>query len=170
MPDEVARVNAALVGRYRIEREIGQGGMATVYLADDLKHRRPVALKVLHAELGSAGSERFLREIEITAHLQHPHILPLIDSGDADGLLFYVMPFVDGLSLRGRLLREHQLPLGNALRILREVSDALADAHSHGVVHRDIKPDNVLLRGQHAVVADFGIARGGRRSRRANST
>ena len=134
--------------------------MATVYLARDLKHNRPVAIKVLHPELAAIiGGARFLREIEIAAHLQHPHILTLIDSGEAGGFLYYVMPFVDGESLRSKLAREHELPLAEASRILRDVADALAEAHAQGVVHRDIKPDNVLLRGQHAVVTDFGIAK-----------
>ena len=151
---------AALSRAYRIERELGRGGMATVYLAEDLKHHRPVAVKVLHPELAAAlGHERFLREVEIAARLQHPHILTLIDSGEADGFLYYVMPFVDGESLRARLAREHELPVADVVRIMREVADALAEAHAHGVVHRDIKPDNVLLRGQHAVVTDFGIAK-----------
>ncbi|MEP6690818.1 MAG: protein kinase [Gemmatimonadaceae bacterium] len=160
MDDVVARLTAALAGRYAIEREVGRGGMATVFLAEDVKHHRPVAVKVLHPELASAiGAGRFLREIEIGARLQHPHILTLIDSGEADGFLYYVMPFVDGASLRARLVHEHELPLADALRILREVADALAEAHAQGVVHRDIKPDNVLLRGQHAVVTDFGVAK-----------
>lgn len=155
-----ARLFAALSDRYRIERELGTGGMATVYLAEDLKHRRQVALKVVRPELGVVlGAERFLREIEIAAGLHHSHILPLYDSGDADGSLYYVMPFVEGESLRARLDREKQLPLDDALRIAREVADALSYAHSRGVVHRDIKPENVLLQSGHAVVADFGIAR-----------
>jgi len=134
--------------------------MATVYLAQDLRHGRPVALKVLRPELGSAlGPERFLREIQIAARLNHPHILPLLDSGDAAGNLFYVMPLVDGESLRSRLTREKQLPLEDALRLTREVADGLGAAHTLGVVHRDIKPENILLSGGHAVIADFGIAR-----------
>jgi serine/threonine-protein kinase len=134
--------------------------MATVYLAEDLKHRRKVAIKVLKPELAaSLGAERFLREIETTANLRHPHILPLYDSGNADGALFYVMPFVEGESLRDRLTRERQLPIDEALRIAREVSDALTYAHARGVVHRDIKPENILLESGHAVVADFGIAK-----------
>ncbi len=154
------RLSAALADRYRIERELGRGGMATVYLADDLKHRRKVAVKVLHPELAEAlGAERFLREIETTANLRHPHILPLYDSGDADGFLYYVMPFVEGESLRDRLDREKQLPIDGALAIAREVADALGYAHARGIVHRDIKPENILLEGGHAVVADFGIAR-----------
>src|SRR3989440_6404410 len=134
--------------------------MATVFLAQDLKHHRSVAIKVLHAELAAAlGPERFLREIEIAARLQHPHILPLYDSGAAAGLLYYIMPYVEGESLRDRLTREKQLPQDDALRIATEVAGALAYAHSHGVVHRDIKPENIMLSGGTAVVADFGIAR-----------
>jgi serine/threonine-protein kinase len=149
-----------LAGRYRIEREIGHGGMATVYLAHDVKHDRPVAVKVLRAEVaGAVGPERFLREIEIAARLNHPHILPLHDSGHADGVLYYVMPFVEGESLRDRLTREPQLPLEEALQITREIVSALSYAHQHGVVHRDIKPENILLSGGIALVADFGIAR-----------
>jgi eukaryotic-like serine/threonine-protein kinase len=159
MPDS-ARLAAALADRYRIEREVGAGGMATVYLAQDLKHHRAVAIKVLRAELGAIlGPERFLREIEISAQLHHPHILPLYDSGEAEGLLFYVMPYVEGESLRDRLAREKQLALEEALQIAREVADALSYAHSRGVIHRDIKPENILLESGHAVVADFGIAR-----------
>jgi eukaryotic-like serine/threonine-protein kinase len=154
------RFRSALAGRYAIQRELGRGGMATVFLAEDLKHHRQVALKVLNPELAEAlGGERFLREIEIAAGLHHPHILPLYDSGDAAGLLYYVMPYAEGESLRDRLAREKQLPVGDALRIAREVADALSYAHSRGVVHRDIKPENILLESGHAVVADFGIAR-----------
>jgi len=154
------RLQAALAGRYTIERELGRGGMATVYLAEDLKHHRPVALKVLKPELAAAlGHERFLREIEIAARLNHPHILTLHDSGEAAGFLYYVMPFVEGESLRDRLNREKQLPLDDALQIAREAADALSYAHSHDVVHRDIKPENILLESGHAVVTDFGIAR-----------
>ncbi len=160
MSDVPGRLAAALADRYRIERELGQGGMATVYLADDVKHRRKVAIKVLRPELAAAlGPERFLREIETTANLRHPHILPLYDSGEADGFLYYVMPLVEGESLRDRLTREKQLPIADALAIAREVADALGYAHVRGVVHRDIKPENILLEGDHAVVADFGIAR-----------
>jgi serine/threonine-protein kinase len=149
-----------VVAHYTIIRELGRGGMATVYLADDLKHHRKVAIKVLHAELAATlGPERFLREIETTANLRHPHILPLFDSGAAGGFLFYVMPFVDGESLRDRLGREKQLSLDDALHIAREVADALDHAHGQGIVHRDIKPQNILLSGGHAVVTDFGIAR-----------
>ena len=154
------RLSTALADRYRIEREIGAGGMATVFLAEDVRHRRKVAIKVLRPELAATmGPDRFLREIEIAAQLQHPHILPLLDSGDADGFLFYVMPYVQGESLRDRLAREHELPVHDALRIVTEIADALAHAHAHGVVHRDIKPDNILLSGRHALVADFGVAK-----------
>jgi TolB-like protein/tRNA A-37 threonylcarbamoyl transferase component Bud32 len=153
-------LRSALADRYAIEREIGQGGMATVYLARDLKHDRRVALKVLRPELtASLGLDRFLREIRTTAQLTHPHILPLLDSGDAAGTLFYVMPYVEGESLRDRLTREKQLPLDDALQLTREVADALSYAHAHGVVHRDIKPENILIESGHAVVADFGIAK-----------
>jgi serine/threonine-protein kinase len=148
-----------LADRYRLLRELGQGGMATVYLAEDLKHGRRVAIKVLHPELSAVlGGERFLGEIKVTANLQHPHILGLIDSGEADGLLYYVMPYVTGESLRLRLQRERQLPVEDALRIAREVASALDYAHRQGVVHRDIKPENILLQDGAALVADFGIA------------
>src|SRR5688500_4429569 len=141
---------AALADRYRVERELGAGGMATVYLAVDVRHQRRVALKVLHPELSAVlGPERFLKEIELTASLQHPHILPLFDSGSADGQLYYVMPFVDGESLRGRLERERQLPIADAMRIATEVADALDYAHGRGVVHRDIKPETILVQGGH---------------------
>ncbi len=153
------RLTAALADRYTIDRELGAGGMATVYLAQDVKHDRQVAIKVLHPDLGAAlGSERFLSEIRTTARLQHPHILPLLDSGEADGLLYYVMPLVTGETLRARLERDRQLPIEVALRIAREVADALGYAHGHGVIHRDIKPENILLQDGHALVADFGIA------------
>src|SRR5512138_2755054 len=149
----------AIGDRYRIERELGAGGMATVYLAHDLRHDRDVAIKVLEPELAAAlGADRFLAEIRTTARLQHPHILPLLDSGDADGGLYYVMPFVSGETLRSRLARERQLPVDEAVRIAREVADALSHAHAGGVVHRDIKPENILLQDGHARVADFGIA------------
>src|SRR6266446_2769917 len=160
LADLLARLQAALADRYAVERELGHGGMATVYLAQDLKHHRKVAIKVLNPELAAAlGPDRFLREIEIAAGLSHPHILPLHDSGEAGGLLYYVMPFVEGESLRDRLNREQQLPLEDALQITREVADALTYAHSHDVAHRDIKPENILLQARHAVVSDFGIAR-----------
>jgi len=160
MGDSLLRLRAALADRYAIERELGQGGMATVYFARDLKLGRAVALKVLRPELAaSLGGERFLREIEIAAKLAHPHILALHDCGEADGLLYYTMPFVEGETLRDRLTREKQLPLEDALRITREVADALSYAHSRGLVHRDIKPENILFQAGHAVVSDFGIAR-----------
>jgi len=155
----IDRLRASLADRYRLERELGEGGMATVYLAHDIKHDRDVAIKVLHPDLGAAlGAERFLTEIRTTARLQHPHILPLLDSGDADGLLYYVMPLVTGETLRARLDRERQLPVDEALRIAREVADALGYAHGQNVIHRDIKPENILLQDGHALVADFGIA------------
>jgi serine/threonine-protein kinase len=156
----VERLRASLADRYRLERELGQGGMATVYLAEDLKHHRRVAIKVLRPELAAAiGPERFLREIETTASLRHPHIVPLYDWGDAGGFLYFVMPLVEGKSLRDRLDREKQLPLDDALAIAREVADALSYAHSRGVIHRDIKPANILLEAGHALVTDFGIAK-----------
>jgi serine/threonine-protein kinase len=159
MSEITQQLKAALADRYVIERELGAGGMATVYLAEDLKHRRRVAVKVLRPELAAAlGGERFLREIETTANLRHPHILPLYDSGDANGTLFYVMPYVEGESLQDRMAREKQLPVDDALRIAGEVADALSYAHGRGVIHRDIKPDNIMLENGHAVVADFGIA------------
>src|SRR5881296_1757577 len=160
MAELVARLRAALADRYAIDRELGRGGMASVFLARDVKHDRSVAIKVLRPELAAAlGAERFLREIEIAARLTHPHILPLHDSGEAKGFLYYVMPFVDGESLRDRLRREQQLPIEEAVRIAREVAAALSHAHAHDVVHRDIKPENILVSGGEAVVADFGIAR-----------
>jgi len=160
VPDLLDSLREALADRYAVERELGRGGMATVFLAQDLKHHRSVAIKVLHAELtAELGAERFLREIEIAARLQHPHILPLYDSGAAAGFLYYVMPYVEGESLRDRLTREKQLPQEDALRIATEVAGALAYAHSRGVVHRDIKPENIMLSGGTAVVTDFGIAR-----------
>jgi len=160
MPDLLERLRTALADRYTLEREIGRGGMATVFLAEDLKHRRKVAIKVLHPELASTvGTERFLREIEIAARLDHPHVISLLDSGQKDGLLYYVMPFVEGESLRCRLEREPQLPIEEALRIAREVADGLGYAHRHGVIHRDIKPANVMLADGHALIADFGVAR-----------
>ena len=153
------RLATALSGRYGIEREVGAGGMATVFLAHDLKHDRDVAIKVLHPDLGAAlGAERFLSEIKTTAKLQHPHILPLLDSGEADDLLYYVMPYVAGETLRARLTREKQLPIDDVTLLAREVADALGYAHALGIIHRDIKPENILLQGGHALVADFGIA------------
>ena len=156
---DVSRLVAALAERYRIERELGAGGMATVYLAHDLKHDRQVAIKVLRPELAAViGAERFLAEIRTTANLQHPHILPLFDSGVADSFLFYVMPFIEGETVRDRLTREKQLPVGEAVRIASEVAAALDYAHRRGVIHRDIKPENILLHDGSALVADFGIA------------
>jgi serine/threonine-protein kinase len=153
-------IRAAFDGVYDIERELGAGGMATVYLARDVKHDRKVAVKVLRPELAAAmGTDRFPREIRIAAKLSHPHILPLHDSGEHGGFLYYVMPFAEGESLRARVDREGQLPVPEVVRILRELVDALAYAHSHGVVHRDIKPDNVMLSGRHALVMDFGVAK-----------
>src|SRR3989454_7523121 len=147
-----AQLQAALADRYALERELGHGGMATVYLARDLRHGRPVAIKVLRPEIAAAlGPERFLREIEVAARLTHPHILPLHDSGEAAGFLYYVMPYIESESLRDRLEREGQLPVEEALRIAREVASALSYAHSHDVVHRDIKPENILLSGGEAV-------------------
>src|SRR5579864_6177 len=161
LADLPAQFAEALRDRYRLERELGRGGMATVYLAQDLKHKRPVALKVLHPELGaSLGPERFQREIEFAARLQHPHILTVLDSGEAAGQLWFTMPYVEGESLRSRLRRERQLPVENALRIATETARALDYAHRHGVIHRDIKPENILLtRDGDTLVADFGIAR-----------
>jgi TolB-like protein/Flp pilus assembly protein TadD/tRNA A-37 threonylcarbamoyl transferase component Bud32 len=160
MPDVLEGLQGALAGRYRFEREVGRGGMATVYLAQDLKHRRPVAVKVLHPHLAAnVGADRFLREIEIAAGLNHPHILTLIDSGSADNLLYYVMPFVEGESLRGRLAREGRLPVGEAVELTRRVAGALAYAHARGVVHRDVKPENVMLHEGEPMVTDFGIAK-----------
>jgi serine/threonine-protein kinase len=154
------RLESALAGRYTIGREIGRGGMAIVYLAHDLRHDRDVALKVLRPELAATlGPDRFLLEIKLAAGLSHPHILPLHDSGEADGCLYYVMPFVPGESLRDRLEKQGQLPLVEALEIAREIADALDYAHRAGVVHRDIKPENILMESGHAVVTDFGIAR-----------
>ena len=160
MDDLLERLKAALADRYIIERELGRGGMATVHLAEDVKHHRKVAVKILRPELAAVlGAERFLNEIEVTAHLQHPHILPLFDSGEAEGCLYYVMPYVEGESLRDRLNREKQLPIDEALKIASEVADALDFANAHNVIHRDIKPENILLEANHAVVADFGVAR-----------
>jgi eukaryotic-like serine/threonine-protein kinase len=158
--DPFAELNTALAGRYIVDQELGRGGMALVYLARDVRHERFVALKTVRPEIAmTLGTERFLREIKLAARLQHPNILPVYDSGATDGMLFYVMPFVEGESLRERLEREPQLPLDEALQITREVADALAYAHSHDVVHRDIKPENIMLSGGHAIVTDFGIAR-----------
>ena len=159
MPEITERVTAAVAGRYRIERHIGEGGMATVYLARDLKHDRKVAVKVLRPELAAVlGAERFVQEIKTTANLQHPHILPLFDSGEADGFLYYVMPFIDGETLRDKLNRETQLSIDEAVRITTELADALDYAHRNQVIHRDIKPENILLHDGRPMVADFGIA------------
>jgi len=157
--EDLERLTKALADRYRIEREIGSGGMATVFLAQDLKHERQVAVKVLNPDLAQTlGVERFLREIKTAANLTHPHILPLFDSGEADGFLFYVMPHVKGESLRARLTKEKQLPVEDAVQITREIADALAYAHEEGVIHRDVKPANIMLEAGHAVLADFGVA------------
>ena len=159
MTDQLARLSQALATSYRIERELGAGGMATVYLAVDLRHQRPVAVKVLRPELAAVlGADRFLQEIRVTANLQHPHILPLFDSGETNGFLFYVMPYVEGESLRHRLQREGQLPVEEAIRIATEVANGLDYAHRHGLIHRDIKPENILLNEGRALIADFGIA------------
>ena len=160
---------AVIAGRYQIQREIGRGGMATVYLAHDIKHDRQVAIKFIHAEVADGqATERFRREIALLARLQHPNILPLYDSGEWNGALYYVMPYIGGESLRGRIKREGRLPVDDAIRLAREIADALAYAHAQGVIHRDIKPENVLLSEGHALVGDFGIAHavslaGGRR-------
>jgi tetratricopeptide (TPR) repeat protein len=158
MPDRIADLQAALADRYRIERPLGRGGMATVYHAHDLRHDRPVALKVFHPELAPALGERFVREVRIAAKLSHPHILTVHDSGEAAGLLWYTMPVVDGESLRQRLEREGQLPVGEAVRIACTAAEALDHAHARGVVHRDIKPENILLFAGEPMIADFGIA------------
>jgi serine/threonine-protein kinase len=153
-------LQAALSGRYVVERELGRGGMATVFLARDLRHARAVAVKVMLRDLVAPSfAERFLYEIRFAARLTHPHVLGVHDSGEADGLLYYVMPYLEGETLRARLTREGALPLTDTVRLLRELADALAYAHAQGVVHRDLKPENVLLSGGHAVVADFGIAK-----------
>ena len=155
----IDQLATALAGRYDLEREIGAGGMATVYLARDVRHGRSVALKVLKPELGAVlGAERFLKEIQVTAQLQHPNLLPLFDSGEAAGLLFYVMPFVEGETLRALLDREKQLPVDEALRIAAALAGALQYAHDRGVIHRDLKPENILLQEGQPVVSDFGIA------------
>ncbi len=159
MTPSLQRLQTSLQDRYRVERELGSGGMATVYVAEDLRHERKVAVKVLKPELSAIlGAERFLNEIRVTAHLQHPHILPLYDSGSAEGLLYYVMPYIEGESLRDRLAREKQLPIEEAIEITRAVASALDYAHRHNVVHRDIKPENILVHEGQALVADFGIA------------
>ncbi|MGH7628522.1 MAG: serine/threonine-protein kinase, partial [Gemmatimonadales bacterium] len=158
--DTLERLRLTLAEHYAVTRELGRGGMAVVYLADDIRHDRQVAIKVLLPDLAaSLGGDRFLREIRVAAKLQHPHILPLFESGSRDGLLYYVMPFVEGESLRDKLNRERQLDIGEAIRLASEVADALHYAHAQGVVHRDIKPENIMLSGGHALVADFGIAK-----------
>src|SRR5258705_8376128 len=158
--DLQSRLAAALAGRYTIDREIGRGGMSIVYQARDVRNDRWVALKVLRPELaGALGPERFLREIKVAAGLTHPHVLPLFDSGVADGLLFYTMPFVAGESLRHRLVRQKRLSVTDAVTIARDVADALSYAHAQNIVHRDIKPENILIEAGHPVVSDFGIAR-----------
>ena len=160
MEDFLDRLKAALAGKYEIDRELGAGGMAIVFLAYDPKHERKVAIKVMRPELAAAlGSERFLREIKTAAKISHPNVLPVFDSGDADGFIYYVMPFVEGESLADLMSREQQLSIDDAVRIARETAEALSVAHSHGLVHRDIKPQNIMLSGGHAIVADFGIAR-----------
>jgi len=160
MPSEIELLRAALTGTYEVERELGAGGMATVYLARDPKHNRQVALKVLRPELASAlGPDRFSREIRIVAQLNHPHILGLHDSGEVDGFLYFVMPLIEGESLRHRIERKAEMSVREAVRIIREVADALAYAHDRGIVHRDIKPGNVLVSGRHALVTDFGVAK-----------
>src|SRR3954453_20885581 len=159
MPADLDGLRTALTDRYRLERELGAGGMATVYLAHDLKHERKVAIKVLKPELAAVlGAGRFVVEIKTTASLQHPHILPLFDSGTADGALYYVMPYIEGETVRNKLNRETQFGVDEAIRIAREVADALDYAHRHGVIHRDIKPENILLHDGRAMVMDFGIA------------
>lgn len=169
--DDVAHFPEALAERYRLTSQLGRGGMATVYLARDLKHGRDVAVKVVHPIVASAlGADLFLREIEIVAQLHHPHIVPLFDSGEADGSLYYVMPYEQGATLRRRLDKDRLLPLEDAILILRDIADALAYAHENGVVHRDIKPDNVLLSGRHAMVTDFGVAKAATDAARARDT
>ncbi len=159
MTEPLARLKSALSDRYAIERELGAGGMATVYLAEDLKHDRKVAVKVLRPELAAVlGAERFVQEIKTTASLQHPHILPLFDSGEADSFLFYVMPYIEGETLRDKLNRETQFSVEEAVSIASDVADALDYAHRHHVIHRDIKPENILLHDGRPMVADFGIA------------
>src|SRR5215467_13964815 len=159
MSEITESLSVALADRYRIVRRLGEGGTATVYLAEDLKHDRKVAIKVLKPELAAVlGADRFVQEIKTTAQLQHPHILPLFDSGTADAFLYYVMHYIEGETLRTKLDREKQLGINEALRITTEVADALDYAHRHGVVHRDIKPENILLHDGRAMVMDFGIA------------
>ena len=159
MSDTLDRLQTAVGAHYRVQRELGAGGMATVYLARDLKHDRDVAIKVLKPELGAVlGADRFLAEIKVTANLRHPNLLPLFDSGEADGLLFYVMPYIEGQTLRQRLTAERQLPLSEVTRLTGLLAGALDYAHAAGVVHRDLKPENILLQAGQPVIADFGIA------------
>ncbi len=159
MTEITSKLSTALADRYKIERHLGEGGMATVYLAEDLKHKRKVAVKVLRPELAAVlGAERFVQEITTTANLQHPHILPLFDSGEADSFLYYVMPYIEGETLRDKLNRETQLGIDEAVKITTEVADALDYAHRNNVIHRDIKPENILLHDGRPMVADFGIA------------
>jgi len=160
MTESLATVRSALADRYTVERELGRGGMATVYLAEEAKHGRQVAIKALHPELAATlGADRFLREIGIAARLSHPHLVPLIDSGEADGLLYYVSAYMPGGSLRERLDREGKLPVRDVLRITEEIAAALDYAHRAGFVHRDVKPENILFADGHALLADFGVAR-----------
>ncbi len=160
MSELQSRLQAAVGDAYRIDRELGGGGMSRVFLAEDVELGRRVVIKVLPPEMAAGvNQERFRREIQLAARLQHPHVVPLLSAGSGDDLLYYMMPFIEGESLRAKLTREGELPVGEAVRILKEVVDALAYAHEHGVVHRDIKPDNVLLSGKHAVVTDFGVAK-----------
>ncbi|MEE8133691.1 MAG: serine/threonine-protein kinase, partial [Gemmatimonadales bacterium] len=160
MPDLQAHLTAALASRYRIDREVGRGGMAIVFKAEDLKHRRTVAVKALRPELAAAmGGVRFVREIGIAARLHHPHILQLFDSGEVDGILYYVMPMVEGSTLRVHLSRSGRLDPAEAARIIQDLADALAYAHGQGVIHRDIKPDNIIVSGRHAMIMDFGVAK-----------
>ncbi len=159
MTESTERLSSALADRYRILRRLGEGGMATVYLAEDLKHKRQVAVKVLRPELAAVlGAERFVQEITTTANLQHPHIVPLFDSGEADSFLYYVMPYIEGETLRAKLDRETQLGIDEAVKITTDVADALDYAHRHGIIHRDIKPENILMHDGRPMVADFGIA------------
>ena len=159
MTEITSKLSTALADRYKIERHLGEGGMATVYLAEDLKHKRKVAVKVLRPELAAVlGAERFVQEITTTANLQHPHILPLFDSGEADSFLYYVMPFIDGETLREKLDRDTQLGIDEAVGITTAIADALHYAHGEGVIHRDIKPENILIHNGRPMVADFGIA------------
>ncbi len=159
MTEITSRLSTALADRYKIERHLGEGGMATVYLAEDLKHKRKVAVKVLRPELAAVlGAERFVQEITTTANLQHPHILPLFDSGEADSFLYYVMPFIDGETLRDKLNRETQLGIEESVKITTDIAGALHYAHGEGVIHRDIKPENILIHNGRPMVADFGIA------------